>query len=306
MSERPTPKVVYIAGFSRCGSTLLGSMLGQLDGFFNLGEMRMLWHRSLTDDRACGCGKPFSRCEVWSSIMARYQAESGPIEVDQMASAGRDLTRSLALPRMFRSSARRKAVSSKPEYLSNLSVLYETVSEETSSRVLVDTSKVPMYAFALRQAGLDVTVVHLLRDPRAVAQSRVTPKRHVDTGAEMGGVSVVNSALMWNLVNSGVTRILGDRQYLQLGYREMVQDPVGTIDTIVGAVGLPKGPSLSMEGSAVVLDPTHSVFGNPGRFSNGKIEIRLDERWKSELSPTRARVVEVLTRAGRRRYGPHL
>ena len=38
----PIVKVVYIAGMGRSGSTLLGSLLGQLDGFFFVGEFRHL------------------------------------------------------------------------------------------------------------------------------------------------------------------------------------------------------------------------------------------------------------------------
>ena len=36
-------KVLYIAGNGRSGSTLLGVLLGQIPGFFNVGEVRRVW-----------------------------------------------------------------------------------------------------------------------------------------------------------------------------------------------------------------------------------------------------------------------
>jgi hypothetical protein len=47
-------KVLYIAGFGRNGSTILGNILGELDGFFHGGELNFVWERNLLDNRRCG------------------------------------------------------------------------------------------------------------------------------------------------------------------------------------------------------------------------------------------------------------
>ncbi len=64
-------KVFYIAGCGRSGSTLLGHLLGQLEGFTTLGEIPYLWDRSLRDNRLCGCGRPFAECRLWQPVVAR-------------------------------------------------------------------------------------------------------------------------------------------------------------------------------------------------------------------------------------------
>jgi hypothetical protein len=296
------PKVIYVAGFARCGSTLLGSMLGQLDGFVNVGEIHMIWSRGVGDDRSCGCGLPFSECEVWPSVMARLANENGALNAGLLAEQGRDLSRTRRLPLVMLDRLRRRAVSSVPNYIEHTRRLYEAIADVTDARVVVDTSKVPMYGYALREAGLDVSVVHLVRDPRAVALSRLVRKPHADTRAQMGGKSVVDSALMWNVVNGAVERILGSHDYLRIGYRGLVEDPASAIADIAALAGEPDATGLSISGDRVKLLPTHTVFGNPGRFDTGEIRLRLDDRWRAELSSRRRDVVEVLTASRRRRY----
>jgi len=50
-------RVLYILGWGRSGSTVLGNILGEIDGFFSAGELHYLWERSLVEGRACGCGR---------------------------------------------------------------------------------------------------------------------------------------------------------------------------------------------------------------------------------------------------------
>jgi hypothetical protein len=56
-------KVLYIAGPTRSGSTLLSKILGEVDGFFNAGEIIDIWDRGLASDGLCSCGKAMSQCE---------------------------------------------------------------------------------------------------------------------------------------------------------------------------------------------------------------------------------------------------
>lgn len=49
-------RVLSIVGYTRSGSTLLDSILGELDGVFSAGELHYLWERGLLEHRTCGCG----------------------------------------------------------------------------------------------------------------------------------------------------------------------------------------------------------------------------------------------------------
>ena len=62
-------KIILIAGHSRSGSTLLDRLLGEMDGFVTVGELRCLWIRGLIDDQLCGCGVAFQSCDHWQDIV---------------------------------------------------------------------------------------------------------------------------------------------------------------------------------------------------------------------------------------------
>src|SRR2546423_11254588 len=64
LAECIGPKILYIAGWGRSGTTLFDNILGQLDGFFSGGELRYVW-----EGRLCGCGVLVSECEIWSEVL---------------------------------------------------------------------------------------------------------------------------------------------------------------------------------------------------------------------------------------------
>ena len=51
-------KVLYIAGPGRSGSTVLGNVLGEIEGFFHGGELNFIWEHNLIENRLCSCGAP--------------------------------------------------------------------------------------------------------------------------------------------------------------------------------------------------------------------------------------------------------
>ena len=62
-------KVLFLAGKGRSGGTLLASLLGQLPGFFNIGELNRLWDWGLVSNFRCGCGLPVQECPTWHAIL---------------------------------------------------------------------------------------------------------------------------------------------------------------------------------------------------------------------------------------------
>ena len=71
-------KVLYIAGVGRSGTTILGDVLGQINGFFHVGELLFMGYHLLRYGRLlCGCGVPLQQCELWSNIL---QKALGPID----------------------------------------------------------------------------------------------------------------------------------------------------------------------------------------------------------------------------------
>src|SRR5438105_14394685 len=76
---RPPVKVLYIAGVSHCGSTFLGTLLGQAEGVFFAGELAHA-ARSHELDQLCGCGEPLRECPVWARVFERVPVEELRLE----------------------------------------------------------------------------------------------------------------------------------------------------------------------------------------------------------------------------------
>jgi hypothetical protein len=71
-------KVLFLAGKGRSGGTLLASLLGQLPGFFNVGELNRLWDWGLVNNHHCGCGLPFQECPTWNAIFSKMPTRRSP------------------------------------------------------------------------------------------------------------------------------------------------------------------------------------------------------------------------------------
>ena len=70
-------KTLDVLGSGRCGSTVLGNLLGEMDGFFSAGEVRFLWERA-HQGRLCGCRAPIESCEIWGQVLAAERERGGP------------------------------------------------------------------------------------------------------------------------------------------------------------------------------------------------------------------------------------
>ena len=61
--------LIYIAGPSHCGSTLLDLMLGSASGVWTLGEAQVLPVLANEDTRPCGCGRRIHECDFWGPVL---------------------------------------------------------------------------------------------------------------------------------------------------------------------------------------------------------------------------------------------
>jgi Sulfotransferase domain len=168
----------------------------------------------------------------------------------------------------------------------------------------VDSSKHPSLAHCLRrQADVDLRVLHLVRDSRAVAYSWSRQVRRPDTDTEsyMTRYSSSVAAGQWNTQNAAFHLLA--RQgcpTMRLRYEDFVASPHPAMTRVAGFAGLPvpdSYPFLGGDGASywAHLDGVHSVSGNPMRFTTGQIAIRRDERWRAGLPKAQRRAVTTMT-----------
>lgn len=305
MNERV--KVLYIVGMGRSGSTILANSLGEVDGFFSAGEICYMWRNNLVENRLCGCGAAFRECEVWSRVLERAFGGSenvDPREMMRELSAG---ARTRHLPLMLSGSGRRRLADRMRPLLNNTGALYKALAEETGSRVIVDSSKEPAYGRALGMApGIDLRVLHLVRDPRATAYSWSKKKPQPDSPDRefMVQFSPFKNSWMWDSWNGAAEALWGrdKSRYLRLRYEDFVADPRSNFGRILDLLDEDAEPPLAGEGE-VKLGVSHTVSGNPNRFQTGSVALKPDTEWMREMDHRDRGLVTALTYPMLRRYG---
>jgi hypothetical protein len=156
----PRPKVLYVMGAGRSGSSILGVCLGNCDGVFYAGELDKWLPRKGMPSR----GEP-QRVRFWEQVLARVDRPE--------ALFGREvhnnLERSSALFRTRGPRARRRL---RGEYLRVTESLYDAIAAVADAPVVVDSSHYPLRARELqRLEGVELHVLLLVRDPQGIVAS---------------------------------------------------------------------------------------------------------------------------------------
>ena len=296
-------RVVYVAGWMRSGTTLTSEIVGSFPGALAVGELSGVWGAA-TRNQDCSCGTSLRACPVWSYALRSVEAEHGLNErdfpaLDRLACRVLRTRDSLRL-----ASLRVGDVGSWPtgvrQYVDITRTLIFALAEVSGATVLVDSSKLPPGMLTLRLVpNTDICVVHVVRDPRAVASSELrTMRRPPDrAGAVPPGRSPLRSAVMWQGANLAVrwsARKVGP--YARLRYEDLVSRPTQMIGALGEFVGLE--PGLEISGDQVSLRESHVAVGNPSRMDCRVRTIRSDNSRNSIRGSDKA-LVDLLTFTGR-------
>ncbi len=299
-----TVRLAFLAGTGRSGSTVVANAIGALDGAVSVGEVRYLWERGIIENRLCGCGQRFADCPFWQQVLHTAYGEQVP---DARAVHKRltEYTQLRTMPRLLKG---KPASGSAPaDLIAVLAPLYRAIREVSGADLVVDSSKLPTYAALLAGIdGLQLEIVHLVRDPRAAAFSWRRTKEQPDRGRPgvMEQRGVVKSAVLWTAWNAGLERAWhGSPNYLRVRYEEFATQPREVLTKLADFLGHGGVDSLVEQSGALRLPPNHTVAGNPARMSQGPTPIRLDNEWASAMASKDAGVVSALTAPLLRRYG---
>jgi LPS sulfotransferase NodH len=299
-------RVLYVGGFGRSGSTLLDRVLAQVGGFVAVGELVHLVQRGLIDDERCGCGEPFSACPFWGEVGVAAFGAAGwrSVDADAVRRQQASLDRNRRIPALVLPQGRRRSAAATKELGTWFSRIYAAVADVSGASVVVDSSKHASTAFLLRRApGLDLRVVHLVRDSRGVAYSwakRVQRPEVQGSTDEMPRYGAGRSAAKWLSYNS-LFHLLAATGVptLPLRYEQLVADPRTAIQSVLELAGLDASAEgfgfVDPSGPAVELAPSHSVAGNPMRFRSGRLGLVLDEEWRERMPASSRSVVTAIT-----------
>jgi hypothetical protein len=288
---RPPATVIYLAGSGRSGSTLLERTIAAVPGVATVGELLDLPRRVAPEDEMCGCGVAFGRCPFWTAVGERAFGGWDPQLLQETHRLQARVARQRHLPRLLTARDGSSFGQAVTRYGDGYRRLVSAVAEEAGAQYVVDASKWPALALALHRGGVDLRVIHLVRDVRGVAHSlsRSDIARPHTTGASdvMFHNSPAGGAARWLATQTEVDliRARGVR-VARLSYARFVRAPGPALGRALAEldVQVPPGGLGHIDGSTVRLGPSHGLSGNPSRFRHGAIELRPDDRWRTQMA----------------------
>lgn len=229
-SQPTKPRVLYVLGYGRSGSTVLGMALGQHPAIVNLGEIsalrRFVPGPTYVPPRACGCLRQLDNCPYWTGVARRLGSMEILARTDMSVSPTMGWRRYAPwLPEPSDELAR---------WGKATAALYRAALEEANAVLAVDTSKGAARAWWLWRAGVaDLKFVWLTRLLEDVIRSQL---RH--------GHSSLKTALSWRLAQHQAAQVAhqvegAGHQVLRITYERLTEQPRTVLSQILEHVGLP-------------------------------------------------------------------
>jgi len=298
-AQQSAIKLIYVAGYGRSGTTLLDIALGEHPMIMGAGEVTTLARHVWEKGEYCACGAQVRECPQWQAIVARW-THGEPHGFLARYRRTQERTETLLAPaRLLRLSGWRDHERQTVKLLRGMALA-------SGRAVLVDSSKLPGRAFALAaMPGIDLHVVHVVRDGRGVAWSLMKGhRRSVEKGVQrdLRPKPLLHTALRWAMVNIAaelLCRRVGAERSIRVRYEDFVDDPRGTIARVVALVG--EAPHLPATDLAP-FTPQHQVAGSRHRMQKA-LTIRGDDKWKREMPGWKQRLFTLFCAPLLRRYG---
>lgn len=301
-----TMTVLYITGLWRSGSTVLDIILGGHEAVEGVGELRSLPNIWL-EGGTCACGEPAVECAFWSAVRDRWHERAGGERAAELIRLQDRFERTRALPRLLARGLGWRSEEFR-EYGRLVGAMYQAIADVSGKRVIVDSTKYPGRALALtRVPGIDLRILHLVRDGRAVIWSW---RRKANTDLH-GNVYEVDPAVVarmttnsWIRANlySGLARKVASFPTARVRYEDLIADPRGELAKIGRLVDLDFTDVAECLLAGDALKVNHPVAGNRVRHS-GAVRLSPDLEWRERLPEEDRR--EFWRRAGwlAKRYG---
>ncbi len=298
MADDSPISIAYIGGSPRSGSTVLAHLTAQvLDGVV-VGELKDIWYRGPLENQRCSCGQLFRACDFWVDVGRRAFGGWDTLPLQRLAALQRRIDRFRTLPLLLAPElTRRRDPAFHGElcaYRETLTALYRAVLASSGRSFVVESSKHPAQAFVLSASdALEPKVIHLVRDSRGVAWSfqKQVVRPEVADGRLMPQAVPAKAAWQW-MLNNLPFHLLWTRGVPQLTirYESYTREPLRALEEIGHLLGRPNAPRSAAE-LQIDFATEHSLGGNPVRFSDRSLDLRIDEEWRSAMRrPDRLRV----------------
>jgi hypothetical protein len=229
-------KIIYIAGYSRSGSTLLDIMIGNFDGNCSCGEISFLPENGIRDREYCSCGSHVVNCSFWKEVIHTWDRNRS-LSNDEYIAYNKSFFRnkriaSLIWKFLFPDEKFRV-------FMKDTQKLYESIWFHNHHKVIIDSSKSPYRLLLLKKIGFEITTIHLIRSIKGVLYST---SKLLKTDPEAGIEKAISPRkkmkviFTWVLANI-LTRIftIGNKR-IKITYEGLLSKPYATLCSIPNIV----------------------------------------------------------------------
>ncbi len=294
---------IYLHSVEHSGSTLLACILGAHPAVSTVGEFSIDFSRK----GLCSCGTRYDSCMFWkkwtdASRARKISFDIGDLDINLQPAHDNNRIEDIFFYNfpfkpidtlrdvLFRSSYYQKAARNKlQKYLTLATVLCDM----EGTRIFLDTSKNPYQVkFLSRLPGIQLKVISLVRDGRAVMNSLIqkekySPKQAID-------------AWMWG--NKNIERIkkhylMQENCYL-LKLETLCNAPDDTKTKLFEFCGV--DPNIKID---YTKQEQRHIVGNYMRHKFNGLIRKHDESWRTALSKTDLELFESKGAKMNRRYG---
>jgi hypothetical protein len=258
------------------------------------------------DEYRCSCGEKILECDFWRAVTAKMLAKDFKFDVAHF-NTKYELGIHPYIRHLRTGSFRNNNWEAVRDYIFRLwpgqthqlekigarnQALVESVLEVAGKSVFLDSSKYHMRINQqLQYTSLDIKVIHLVRDARGVVNSMLNYSKKLTPQA---------AARLWVNGNHNIERqlrVLPEDKYLRVRYEDMCRDLPQTLERLHFFCGVEPEPIIDDFRSV----PQH-IVGNKMRLRSSS-EIKLDERWRTELTEGKLREVDQVVRPMQHVYG---
>lgn len=290
-------RVIYIGGIEHNGSTLLGLTLGNHPQIECIGELSQLPRLGWAGDHLCACGQNIATCEYWSNVRKAW-SDMTKEDIEVLISGENMFDRNVSFPRLLLEKYVQSAAFVK--YCNHMRALYEAIQHVSGKSIIVDTSKRVSRALALSMMdGVDLRLIHLVRDARGVAHSSAKSKRAAQR-------AWWKTAARWRAINGSfriASPIVGEERAILVRYEDFIANPEDVLGKIGRFIDVDLTSIAGILTSGRALASGHIGIGNG--FLQGEREVVLQRTigWPKKMPPEDQQNVWRVTAGSMRYYG---
>lgn len=220
------PKILYIMGTARSGSTVLEILLSHAKDTFGAGEITSLVQDGFIENKTCSCGQHCHSCNVWRQVLENINMREE--ELREWAALQKKVDWHVGF---FRQIFGLLSPDEKARYRDMNRSLLWAISKTTQASTIVDSSKYAGRALALEKiVNAEVNILCLTRSPSGIMTSFQKPNTKEQLPKTVLGT--LNYYVMVLTILWLAKRLLGKERVLSIRYEEFVAHPEQTLRAI--------------------------------------------------------------------------